>query len=94
VPRNDANFGIGTLAEQDLCVPNYIRDYVAAGSLMSWSASFTDACRQADIYAGRDSQGSQAVAAPIGIAIYSAESTVAQGSLRATSLAFSPASQP
>jgi hypothetical protein len=23
------------LAEQDLCVPNYIRDYGAAGSLMS-----------------------------------------------------------
>lgn len=24
------------LAEQDLCVPNYIRDYVAAGSLISY----------------------------------------------------------
>ena len=65
MPRNDANFGIGTLAEQDLCVPNYIRDYVAAGSLMSWSAGFTDACRQADIYAGRILKGAKPSQLPV-----------------------------
>ena len=53
------------LAEQDLCVPNYIRDYVAAGSLISQSTSFTYAYRQADIYAGRTLKGAKPSQLPV-----------------------------
>ena len=53
------------LAEQGLCVPNHIRDYVAAGSSISWSTSFTDAYRQADIYAGRILKGAKPSQLPV-----------------------------
>jgi putative ABC transport system substrate-binding protein len=36
-----------------------LRDYVAAGGLISYSASFTDTCRQAGVYAGRILNGAK-----------------------------------